>query len=377
MLSDKKEVVIIGAGFAGLTLAQRIFKYKKILEVTVIDKKENMEFLPLLPDCIGREINPDNLATNIKALSKLLNFKFINESVIELNIKNNLIVTTNNVIKYDYLIVASGSEPNFYGNNELKKLVYTINNIKDIKTIKEKLKENFKNVVIIGAGYTGIEIATNIKIYLNKYNKEAKVILIEKGDTILPALPTWIKKYVEKKLKDMDILIYTNSQIKRLDKNLIEINPSHLFDNALIIWSAGVKTASFIDNLNLEKNNQGRIKVNRFLQINNNSFAIGDAALFIHKDVSLRMAVQFAISQANCVAYNIISLIKNKKLKKFIPHDLGYIIPMANNFSCGIILGVKVKGIIPTIMHFIMCIYRTNGIKNKICIIQSLFKKYA
>jgi len=86
------------------------------------------------------------------------------------------------------------------------------------------------------------------------------------------------------------------------------------------------------------------------------------------------MAVQFAITQGDCAAQNIIRSIKNLPLKKYRPVDLGYIIPLANNRSCGQVLGLNVSGIPATGMHFIMCIFRSLGWKNKIGIINSLIK---
>ena len=84
------------------------------------------------------------------------------------------------------------------------------------------------------------------------------------------------------------------------------------------------------------------------------------------------MAVQFSITEGDRAAVNIIRSIKNLSLKKFKPLDLGYIIPMANNRSCGRVFGLNVKGIFSTLLHFVMCIYRSQGLKNKLGFINNL-----
>jgi NADH dehydrogenase FAD-containing subunit len=84
------------------------------------------------------------------------------------------------------------------------------------------------------------------------------------------------------------------------------------------------------------------------------------------------MAVQFAITEAELVALNVINSALGKELKTYKPIDLGYIIPMANNRSCGIVLGLKIKGIMATIFHFVMCVYRLCGIRNKLGFFRSL-----
>jgi NADH dehydrogenase FAD-containing subunit len=84
------------------------------------------------------------------------------------------------------------------------------------------------------------------------------------------------------------------------------------------------------------------------------------------------MAVQFAITQGELAAVNIINSVLGKKLKTYKPIDLGYIIPMANNYSCGIVFGLKIKGILATVFHFAMCIYRLWGVRNKTDFVKSL-----
>ncbi|MFA5231966.1 MAG: hypothetical protein WC416_06175, partial [Candidatus Omnitrophota bacterium] len=100
----------------------------------------------------------------------------------------------------------------------------------------------------------------------------------------------------------------------------------------------------------------------------------GDAALFITKGNPIRMAVQFSIAEGAQTADNIIRSIKKLPLKKFQPRDLGFIIPMANNRSCGAVFGLNLKGFLPTLLHFMMCIYRSYGLRNKIGLTVNLAK---
>ncbi|MBU1124873.1 MAG: hypothetical protein KKC84_02515, partial [Candidatus Omnitrophica bacterium] len=123
-----------------------------------------------------------------------------------------------------------------------------------------------------------------------------------------------------------------------------------------------------------EKNPQGRLKADEYLRIQDFCFVAGDAASFIHHTKPLRMGVQFSIMQGRLVAENIAQHIRGKSLKKFIPSDFGYIVPMANNYSCGEILGLHIKGRLATFLHFMMCLYRSRGLKNRAEIIRSFIK---
>jgi NADH dehydrogenase len=166
--------------------------------------------------------------------------------------------------------------------------------------------------------------------------------------------------------------VFTQSSIERIDGSTVYVSNQKIFDNALVIWVAGVKTAKFIQELTAEKNTQGRLKVDSFLRLNENCFIVGDAAYVKYKENYLRMAIQFAMAQGDLTAKNIIRAIKGKKPVSYKSIDLGYIIPMANNYSCGNVFGVNLKGKPPTLLHFIMCIYRLYGIRNKIGFIRNL-----
>jgi len=357
-----KKIVIIGAGFAGLEAARILSRLRKDIEVKVIDKKDTVDFLPTMPDCIGRGINPEHLSYPIDKLTRKFRFSFIKDEVKSIDLQNRVISTFTSTFTYDFLIIASGSETNFYGNDDLRKHAYKLDDVSDTRKIVDVLKNRqFDNYLIGGGGYTGVEVATNLKLFLNKAKKTGRVVIMERAPDILGPLPAWMKDYVKANLKRLGIGVSVNSTIEESDD-----------ERTMVIWAAGVKTSAFIQNLQVEKNPQGRIKVDGYLRLNESCFVIGDAAYFEYNKNYLRMAMQFAIFQGNSAAKNIIRSIKGKSLKKFKPMDLGYIIPMANNRSCGTVFGVNLKGRLPTLLHFIMCIYRSYGFKNKFGIIGNL-----
>lgn len=362
-----KKILIIGGGFAGLSAAGHLSKSGLDLEVSLIDKKENNDFLPLLPDVIGRGIRPQFLAYDLKNASRRLGFRFINEEVVSLSAEKREVFTRTGKLIYDYLIIASGSETNFYGNDNIKKYAYKLDDVNDSRRITNTLRqEAFSNFIIGGAGYTGVEVATNLRLFLERNKKPGKIVIVERQESILGPLPQWIKDYVLQNLEKLNIDILTNSTIELIEEGNVRVSGNRMFNKAMVIWAAGVKAADFIQNLNARKNPQGRIMIDDYLRLDENCFVVGDAAYFPYKNSFLRMAVQFAISQGNCAAGNIINSIKSRRLRKYKPVDLGYIIPMANNKSCGQIIGLDIKGYAPTVLHYIMCLYRSFGARNKI-----------
>ena len=371
-----KKIIIIGAGFAGISAIQRLTSYKgrDDLEVTLINEKEQMSFLPVLPDCFGRNIKPEHLLFNLASLRNRRNFKFVQDRAIALNLEKKEVKTTSLSLNFDFLIIASGSETNFYGNNAIKEASLKLDDAKDAILIRKSLDEkDFNSYIIAGAGYTGIEVATNLRVYLRKNKKDKRIVIVERAASMLGPLPQWMKEYVADNLRRLNIEVLFNTSIDKIENNTVRLSDSKVFENSMLIWAAGVRTADFIQNLGLEKNAQGRIKTDEYLRFNEACFAAGDSAYFSYRNNFLRMAVQFAIMEGSFSALNVLRAVEGRPLVKYTPVDLGYIVPMANNRACGVVLGIKMKGLLPLILHYSMCIYRSYTLKNKLGIIKDLF----
>lgn len=375
-----KKIIIIGSGFAGLACAFRLSSsIKKLdLEISVISDKDVFSFLPMLPDCLGRGVAPDSLTYSIKKLSKKFRFNFIKDKVIRLDLDKKQVVAQNATFSYDFLVIASGSETNFYGNEQIKQAAFKLDDAQDAALMRKALeKESYSAYLVVGGGYTGVEVATNLSIYLKKKKFDKRVVIIERASEILGPLPGWMKDYVLANFKELKIEVLIGSSVKSAKDGRIELSDGKIFENSMFIWAAGVKTGEFIQNLSAEKNPQGRIKVDKFLKFHENCFAAGDTSLFDFKGSTLRMAVQFAIMQGDCIGKNIVRSVQAKELLEYKPIDLGYVIPMANNKSCGKVLGVNLKGFLPTLMHYFMCIFRTYGFKSRLRIVKELIMKGA
>lgn len=369
-----KRVLIIGGGFAGLSSLHILLRSRLNLEILLIDRKKEFNFLPLLPDIVGRRIAPDLLSYNLQGLSKKLIFRFINQEVSAVDIDRKIVVTkTREKLGYDYLIIAAGSQTNFYGNKEIEENALKLDGLDDMRKMLAVLdRDIFDNYIICGGGYTGIEIATNLDLYCKRKIKNSKIVIVERAGNLLGPLPDWMKEYVIDNLGKTNIEILLNCSVEKIQGKDIYISSNRVYKNSLLVWTAGVKTPDFVNRLEQEKNSQGRIRIDDYLRLNNSCFVAGDCAYFPYKNGPLRMAVQFSITQGRLAARNIENSILNRPLKKFKPVDLGYIIPMANNKSCGNVLGINVKGLLATLLHYLMCIYRTQGWKNKIGIARHL-----
>ncbi|MFA5090736.1 MAG: FAD-dependent oxidoreductase [Candidatus Omnitrophota bacterium] len=361
-----KKIIIIGAGIAGITALMTLRRFRGDLDVTLIDRNTESSFLPLLPDVIGRGIKPLYLDCDFRQICREAGFKFVHSAVSSLNLDKREVITDSGIFTYDYVLIASGSETNFYGNDRIKEASFKLDDSRDARVISEALgRGNLACCLVVGGGYTGIETASNLYRYFTRRQEKIKIFIVERASSILGPLPEWMKGYVLASLKNMGIEVLTGATIVKLEKASVYLSNGSIFRNAMVIWAAGVKTSGYLDSLKAEKGPQGRILVDEYLRLDLSCFAAGDAALFKYKDGYLRMAVQFAIAQGSSAALNIVRSIRGRRIIKYKPRDLGYIIPMANNRACGIIMGIGVNGRFPLILHYAMCLYRLRGLYNK------------
>jgi NADH dehydrogenase len=328
-----------------------------------------------LPDCIGRGIDPAHTTFDTGSFCRKEGIRFLNQQVERIDLQENRIFVAGGSLLYDYLIIASGSETNFYGNENVSNSALKLDDAEDAFKIKDAVCNDFyENYIISGGGYTGIEVATTIRLFLNKNKKSPHITIIERAPVILGSLPEWMKGYVLKNLERLKIDVRCATFIEKIEGATVALSSRETPGRSCVIWTAGVKTSRFLQELKVEKNPQGRVKVDEYLRLNHNCFVAGDASYVHDGGGSLRMAVQFAITQGESAARNCLRSIRGVPLCKYRPLDFGYIILMANNRACGRILGINIKGFFPLFMHYVMCIFRSYGFKNKWGIVRDLLK---
>ncbi|MBP7088983.1 MAG: FAD-dependent oxidoreductase [Candidatus Omnitrophica bacterium] len=368
-------IVIIGGGFSGLSALKVFLRTKSNNEFILIDRKKTFDFLPALPDIIGERFKPESLNISLYDFCRKNKIQFINKEVEDVDFKSKNLNCGSQILSYDYLLLSSGTQANFYGNEVIRKNSYQLDSVDNAKNILEAVNSNiYSTYIIVGGGYTGVEVATNLKRYSLRHKKEIRVIIIEKTHRLLVSLPDWVVGYVQKNILNLGIEVFLDNSVAEVAKSSVSLSSGQRFESTLLIWTAGVKTSDYIFKIDSEKTSQGRLKVDEYLRINRECFVAGDAAAFFKNDIPIRMAVQFSLAEGRLAAHNILNTINQKKLIPYQPKDLGYIIPMANNKSCGLILGVRVKGFLASFFHYFMCVYRSQGLKNRWSLIINLFK---
>lgn len=389
-------IVIIGGGFAGISLAKKLSKQE--VQVVLLDKHNYHTFQPLLYQVSTGGLEPDSIAYPIrKILKDFPNFYFRLANVNEIDTANNKVITNIGDLKFDYLVIASGSKTNYFGNNELKAHSMAMKTIPQSLNLRSLILENFEealltsdlnernalmNFVIVGGGPTGVELAGALaeikkgilpKDYPDLDTRLAQIHIIQSGNTILNGMSAQASQKAEDFLEKLGVNIWKNVRVTNYDGKTVTTNTDLTFETATLIWAAGVMGASIkgLDSSDLiTKGN--RIQVNEFNQVKgfNNIFAIGDIAGFINDEFpdGLPMLAQPAIQQGEQLGENVLRLIENKPMKPFVYKDKGVMATIGRNKAVVDLKYYKFQGVFAWFVWMYVHLFFLIGFRNRIVV---------
>jgi len=373
-------VVIIGGGFAGLAAARRLRRSGVPVDCTLIDRKSAFDFLPLLPDLLDRRLDPALLRYPLADLAGHLNFRFLHAEVAAVDLAAKTVATSARPVPYDLLIIASGCETDFSGRDDLAPFAFTLAGVDEaLKLRAAALAADFLSAVVVGGGYTGIEVATHLVRLFQKPGRPRPVSIVEQVPSVLAKLPAWVGHYASRNLRAMGVEILPHASVRDVSRFAgsagdVRLTDGRLIPRALLVWSAGVRTGAFLNSLDVPKGRHARLVVDPYLRLNDSCFVCGDAACFMAAGQPVGMSVQAALDEGACAGANVARLIASRPLKTFTPLVLGWVVPMANGRSVGQALGISVRGRLASVLHYAMCVFRSMGLARRLRIARQLLR---
>lgn len=331
----KKPIVIVGSGFAGINTALSLKKINPSVPILVIDSHSRFIFKPLLYEVLSDEIKSWEVAPKLETVFENSRITFLQNKLTSVHLSRNSLKFEDDLeIEYQYLVLCTGSIPNTFSIDGVDRYCNFFNNINDQQKLKILLDYSVnnsinKNLVIIGAGPSGVELACKIN---DIYNNYFKISLIEQAQEILPMNKLFNREEAEKAIFKRKINIFLNTSVKEVTKEKVrvsdELNQKKYLESDVTIWTAGVKpTLPFFDS-EVEKCKQ-RLAVNSYLQLKSyaNVFALGDIAC-IEGSEDLPVTAQVAMQQGLHTAKNLNALISNTQLSTFQFIDNGEMISL-------------------------------------------------
>ena len=386
-----KKVVIIGAGFGGLTAAKELAK--KDFNITVIDKTNHHLFQPLLYQVATAALSPADIATPIRSVfSENKNVEVLLGEVKSVDKEKKKVFFNGFEIDFDYLIIATGSRHSYFGRDEWEKFAPGLKTLNDALKIRENIllslesaelekdpvkRQKYLNFVIIGGGPTGVELAGAISEIVNKNlisdfrNIDAsmtKVYMIEALPNILSSYPEKLSMRAKEDLEKLQVEVIPNEKVTEINESGVKVG-NRFIETKNILWAAGSQTLPLIKTLGTDTDKLGRAIVNDNLSIKSDAkiFVIGDAASVKNeKGEYLPAIAPVAIQQGKFVAIIISKDLVGKQNKKFVYRDRGTMATIGKAKAVAVIKGLKLSGLIAWLAWSLIHVLFLISFRNKL-----------
>ena len=351
MKSIQKPIVIVGAGFAGMTVALNLKNIDPSLPILVVDSVSKFIFKPLMYEVLSKEIRSWEATPKFANIFSDAGITFLRNCLTKISFKEKILEFSDELkLSYEYLIVCTGSIPNSFLIKGVDENCYFFNDFNDLNKLNYFLKESqktqsSKKLFIVGGGPSGVELACKIK---DIFKEQFEINVIEKSNEILNRSKIFNREQAESALESRKINVLLNSTVKEVSDTKISISYEDKitsFDKDIVIWTAGVKpNLSYLPTEDITKK-YGRILVNNNLQIENydNCFAIGDISI-IEGMEDLPITAQVAMQEGKHLARNLALLIKGEDLLPFEFQDNGEMISLGIGEASISGLGVTLSG---------------------------------
>lgn len=400
----QKRVVIVGAGFAGLKLARML--PAQHFQVVLLDRNNYHQFQPLLYQVATAGLEPSSISFPLRKIFQKSSNVFLRVAEArEVLSDTREIDTCIGRISYDYLVLAHGAETNFFGNSNLQHHGYPMKSVSDALLIRNTLLQNYEhalttknegernallNVVIVGGGPTGVELAGAVAEMKNKLLPKdypeidfgsMKIYLLEAGRKLLGGLSNTSSDKVRKYLEELGVEVKTDTAVKDYDGQAVSLENGVTIQSRCLIWAAGVKgvAMSGIPKQSILPNN--RILVDDYNRVRDMEgvFAIGDIAAMAAMEYQKGhpQVAPVAIQQATLLARNLRNCVLNKPLRPFIYEDKGSMATVGRNLAVAEMGRIRLSGFIAWVAWMLVHLMSVIGLKNRVFILINWMWQYA
>ena len=366
---SRPRVVIVGAGFAGLTCA-RSLKHVPV-DVTLVDRSNFHLFTPLLYQVASALLDPGEIARPVRELIRPLhNVEFRLAEVTGADFERRVLATDRGPLAYDYLVLATGSETDHFGNRSLSERAYGLKQLDEALALRNRILDRFEaadwvadkeerkallTFAVVGGGPTGVEMAGAlselIRLVLRKDHpeldlKEVRVLLLEAADSLLAAFVPPLREAARRSLEKKGIEVMFGAKVAEVDDHSVRLADGRELAVGTVVWTAGVRASGLGARLGLAVGRQGRVDVEPTLQVRGQPavFVIGDLAGAIQGGRPLPMLSPVAIQEGRHVAASIAGLVAGGGARAFAYRDPGIMATIGRNSAVAELGRVHLSG---------------------------------
>jgi len=407
--SDKKQVVILGAGYAGLFTAlrlERLLQHDDDWRILLIDKYDRHQLKTELHEAAAGRASLEAASIPMARVLRNKNIDFLQAEATSIDFAQCIVTTTRGKIRYDKLVIALGSETEFFGIPGMSSHAFTLTSIEDAERIKTHIRDMFaqaKNekdetkrramlrIVVGGGGFTGVELATELICYMSRLSQqfeiasnEPELIVLEAAETVLPGFDLELVRRTQRAIKSMGIKLLLKTPCVSAEADSINLKGSKKILARTLIWTGGVRACDLVAESGLRYGPRSRVVVNPYLESVDHPgvYVIGDNALVVDPVTNRPLAptAQLAVQQAEIAAFNIYAEMRGARRVRYVPKVVGQFVSLGDRDAVGWVWKFKVTGFPAWLLKrvtLLRYIYSVGGLKLVIQRLVSFFSSSA
>lgn len=359
-----KNIVVVGAGYAGIAAAKKLakhFKKDKDVLITLIDKHSYQTYMTELHEVAAGRVEPEAIQYDLQRIfSRQKNVDIVTDEVLNVDREAKTVKTIKTVFHYDYLILAMGGEPNTFNVPGVKENGFTLWSWENANTVRRHIRDTVEaasnehdvekrkamlTAVVSGAGFTGVEMVGELmewKDRLAKDNKlnpdEFSLYLVEAAPKILNVVTEVEQAKAEKYMRKKGIQIITGNGVANVGKDAIELTDGTVIPTHTLVWTAGVKATSDVEDYGMESARAGRLVANKFMQAKGSEdvYLAGDLVYYEEPgkgNVPVPQIVQSAEQTGHTAAANIIATIEGTEKVEHKGNYQGFMVSIGSRYG--------------------------------------------
>ncbi|HOX11989.1 MAG TPA: NAD(P)/FAD-dependent oxidoreductase [Spirochaetia bacterium] len=390
-MADKKRILILGGGYAGVwagKILEKKYRKRDDVEITLVDKKPFHTLMTELHEVAGWRVEPESVQVPFRKIFGARKIDIRVDTITGVDFHAKVAKSSSAEYPFDYIVIGVGAEPEYFGIPGVQENSFPLWSFDDAIRLRHHVEHMFAKAacetdpakrrrmltfVVAGAGFTGIEMIGELLEYrqdmCRKHHldpKETRVVNIEALPSILPILEEPLRVRAENYMKKMGCEIFLNSAITGAEPGKVLLKDGTVVETDTFIWTCGVKGSSFTSVLDVPKaeRGRGRMQANDFMQSTAYPYVYlaGDSAFILEPNGKpMPQIVEASHCSAETVAHNIMADIDGGEHHKFKPNYHGFMVSIGGKYGVANAGGMKTRGFMAMAMkHMINCWYLLN-----------------
>jgi len=372
-------IVIVGGGFGGLKAAQTLEKLMRLgdsVDVTLISRDNFLLFTPFLTEALGGMLDEADVISPLRAFLKKTRFVMGEVTAVDMKAKSvtfrRPLTDETETVQADQLVLSLGSTTSFHGQEDVERLAFTLKSLDDATLLRNHLmacleqaneesdgvaRQSFLTVLVVGAGYTGVEAAGAIRDLMKDAARdyphvrpdEVRVVLMDMAEQILPTIDPSLAKYAIRQLQKRGIEMRLGQKIGAADDHSVTLSKGEYVPTRTLLWSAGVVPSPLTQTLDCEKDKKGAILVEPTMAVKgmDGIWAMGDCAHIpnlLEEGRPYTGTAQNAEREAKKLAHNVMAVLRGREAEPFLFRTLGEFVNLGHRVAVAQIKWFKFSG---------------------------------